>query len=104
HGPPWPTCTHGCCSATATGNASSGACARNLPRMSRPCTLRPGPPRPRHRATTMVEAKATRWTIPALLVTLAATALLYVPGLYGGYVHDDFGFIVHNGDVQVTRL
>ena len=52
----------------------------------------------------MVEAKATRWTIPALLVTLAATALLYVPGLYGGYVHDDFGFIVHNGDVQVTRL
>lgn len=52
----------------------------------------------------MIEAGSQRWTLPALLAALLLAALVYWPGLHGGFVHDDFGFIVQNGEVQVTRL
>lgn len=52
----------------------------------------------------MIETGSQRWTLPALFAVLLLAALLYWPGLHGGFVHDDFGFIVQNGEVQVTRL
>jgi len=48
--------------------------------------------------------RALHWTWLAVIAALVLTAFVYWPGLRGGFVHDDFGFIVQNGDVQVTRL
>jgi tetratricopeptide (TPR) repeat protein len=48
--------------------------------------------------------RASHWTWLAVIAALVLTAFVYWPGLRGGFVHDDFGFIVQNGDVQVTRL
>lgn len=48
--------------------------------------------------------RAPHWAWLAVVAALVLTAFVYWPGLRGGFVHDDFGFIVQNGDVQVTRL
>lgn len=49
-------------------------------------------------------ARASHSIRLALIAALVLTAFVYWPGLRGGFVHDDFGFIVQNGDLQVTRL
>jgi hypothetical protein len=42
-------------------------------------------------------------TLLALAVALAITLLVYWPGLYGGYVFDDFPNIVDNAGIHVTH-
>ncbi len=39
-----------------------------------------------------------------LLAALALCAMVYWPGLYGGYIFDDFPFLVNNTGVHVTSL
>lgn len=43
---------------------------------------------------------------PWLLMTLGATAvvLVYLPGLYGGFIFDDFPNIVNNDDLKIQNL
>src|SRR5690348_18192831 len=44
-------------------------------------------------------------TLTAITLTIAllVTALVYWPGIYGGYVFDDFPNIVDNAGVHVTQ-
>src|SRR5690348_3630558 len=45
-----------------------------------------------------------RWlTFAALALALLVTALVYWPGLSGGYVFDDFPNIIDNAGIHVTR-
>jgi protein O-mannosyl-transferase len=45
-----------------------------------------------------------RRSVAALLVAMLVCALVYWPGLYGGYIFDDFPFLVNNTDLHVTSL
>jgi protein O-mannosyl-transferase len=47
---------------------------------------------------------STRFFVLGVLIAAALTIAVYWEGLAGGYVHDDFSFIVNNGDVHVDTL
>lgn len=49
-------------------------------------------------------AKTFNWNLPALAGCVVATLLVYLPGLSGGFVFDDFANIVYNPRLQMIDL